>query len=31
MVVQDFGKRAMAIVNAKKELVRLVRERVPGQ
>lgn len=31
MVVQDFGRRAMAIVNAKKELTRLVRERVRGQ
>ena len=27
VVMQDFGKRAMAMVNAKKELARLVRER----
>lgn len=31
VVVQDFGKRAMAMVNAKKELARLVRARVRRQ
>lgn len=31
VVVQDFGKRASAMVNAKKELARLVRARVRRQ